>query len=635
MVLWSVVALCGGGGGGQPPQTTYLDPTRQTVATPSDLSSGSTFCDPTYSATLTFDPEAIGTDSYLDLAIAKSVRDVFSSPVIYSCVQNYNNTTGGFPALNGEFSHIWSPCLDTSHVYNVVFGKLRPWTTRKDLAVLRSSRTELYYNTGNGMETTPHQGLQGLAKDASWGAFSSDDNYEDLAVTGGNQIRIYQSLNNGNVNGTPYTFSVAAGQIVLAQMNKSVYLPNEGNMWDLVSINGSTLSIRLNNNSNGFNTAQDVVMGSQIYSVAVGDINDDGYNDVVVAMISGPEVRVYLNDQSGGLVTPAVWTLNGATYIPGNPQVVIGDIGGPSDATRLDGWNDILLTGYGAPVRVFANQGSGSYFLSTPQQDFPPSDFTNSVGKAMLADVENKGGLSLIYAAFYSPVGGNGYRAIFVNKHVGDPAPAPPQHVSAGYTACPSVQHPVISWASNSERDLSGYNVYKSYDGGQQWSKQNTSLITGNSWTDYSEGVACEVHQGYPVWRNYYVTSVDNAVNESSASTQVAAIVDGQAPIQKQGAGSAVKPESYALHPAYPNPFNPSTQIRFDLRDAGVVSLAVHDVLGRKIADIVNGYRDAGYQSTTWNAMGVASGVYFARLTVSNQFGQVQFTKINKLILMK
>jgi Secretion system C-terminal sorting domain len=94
-------------------------------------------------------------------------------------------------------------------------------------------------------------------------------------------------------------------------------------------------------------------------------------------------------------------------------------------------------------------------------------------------------------------------------------------------------------------------------------------------------------------------------------------------------------PMQFSLFEAYPNPFNPSTTIRFGLPSAGNVSLIIYDVLGREITSLARGTLDAGYHTATWNASSVASGVYFARLTVTNDFGKVAFNKVTKLLLMK
>jgi hypothetical protein len=107
-------------------------------------------------------------------------------------------------------------------------------------------------------------------------------------------------------------------------------------------------------------------------------------------------------------------------------------------------------------------------------------------------------------------------------------------------------------------------------------------------------------------------------------------------------APSSATPTEYNLHAAYPNPFNPSTQINFELPDAGNVSLVVYDMLGREVANLVTGYREAGYHSTTWNASGQASGVYFARFSVINadglpagQAGKLAYSTVSKCVMMK
>jgi hypothetical protein len=68
------------------------------------------------------------------------------------------------------------------------------------------------------------------------------------------------------------------------------------------------------------------------------------------------------------------------------------------------------------------------------------------------------------------------------------------------------------------------------------------------------------------------------------------------------------------LHPNQPNPFNPMTTIRFALPERMLVTLTVHDVAGRVVATLVNDVREAGNHAITWNANGMASGVYFAKL---------------------
>jgi hypothetical protein len=74
-------------------------------------------------------------------------------------------------------------------------------------------------------------------------------------------------------------------------------------------------------------------------------------------------------------------------------------------------------------------------------------------------------------------------------------------------------------------------------------------------------------------------------------------------------------PVTFGLGQNYPNPFNPTTRIPFELPTDGVVTLEIYDITGRRVATILNEYRPAGRHLVTWNATGLASGIYLYRLT--------------------
>jgi hypothetical protein len=91
----------------------------------------------------------------------------------------------------------------------------------------------------------------------------------------------------------------------------------------------------------------------------------------------------------------------------------------------------------------------------------------------------------------------------------------------------------------------------------------------------------------------------------------------------------AAMPLVYRLSDNYPNPFNPSTQIRFALRSAGTVSLRVYDILGGEVATLVDGPLQAGEHTAVWDARNAASGVYFYRLRAG------QFAETKKMLLVR
>ena len=69
----------------------------------------------------------------------------------------------------------------------------------------------------------------------------------------------------------------------------------------------------------------------------------------------------------------------------------------------------------------------------------------------------------------------------------------------------------------------------------------------------------------------------------------------------------------------YPNPFNPTTMVEFQLPAASTVRLAVYDMLGRQVAELLNEVRAAGQHAVPFNAAGLASGTYTYRLTAGER----------------
>ena len=82
--------------------------------------------------------------------------------------------------------------------------------------------------------------------------------------------------------------------------------------------------------------------------------------------------------------------------------------------------------------------------------------------------------------------------------------------------------------------------------------------------------------------------------------------------------GGATRAPVAQLLPNHPNPFNPNTTIRYVLPAEMRVTILVHDVSGRVVATLLDDVRPAGAHQVTWNADGMASGVYFAHLRARN-----------------
>ncbi|HEY6191355.1 MAG TPA: SBBP repeat-containing protein [Bacteroidota bacterium] len=95
-------------------------------------------------------------------------------------------------------------------------------------------------------------------------------------------------------------------------------------------------------------------------------------------------------------------------------------------------------------------------------------------------------------------------------------------------------------------------------------------------------------------------------------------------------------PREFALMQSYPNPFNPSATIRYQLPAASRVTLRIYNALGQEIATLIDGTKEAGYYSETWNAGRVTSGIYFYRLHASGVADPGRtFMNVKKMALIK
>jgi hypothetical protein len=117
-------------------------------------------------------------------------------------------------------------------------------------------------------------------------------------------------------------------------------------------------------------------------------------------------------------------------------------------------------------------------------------------------------------------------------------------------------------------------------------------------------------------------------VNVNLKSGESVAIND--ATIENLMVTGELLPTVYALEQNYPNPFNPSTVIEFSLpEDVSSVKLSIYNVLGEKVAELVNISLVAGRYSYTWNASNVATGIYIYELRTD------KFVSVKKMLLLK
>jgi hypothetical protein len=92
--------------------------------------------------------------------------------------------------------------------------------------------------------------------------------------------------------------------------------------------------------------------------------------------------------------------------------------------------------------------------------------------------------------------------------------------------------------------------------------------------------------------------------------------------------------KSFALSQNYPNPFNPSTLINYSIPEEGHVRIEIYNVIGQRIATLINSEQKANTYEVTWNAAGYASGIYFYSINALSNSGKNYFA-VKKMLLLK
>jgi photosystem II stability/assembly factor-like uncharacterized protein len=151
------------------------------------------------------------------------------------------------------------------------------------------------------------------------------------------------------------------------------------------------------------------------------------------------------------------------------------------------------------------------------------------------------------------------------------------------------------------------HGVYRSSDGGNTWMPTNEGLTASRVYA-LAFGSIGHIYAG-----------TDVGVFRSIQSTTAVGGEINRLPV------------SFVLHQNFPNPFNPTTQIAFDLPQAGVATLKLFNLLGQELGTLLGGSMDAGTHTYTLNAdaFQLGSGVYFYRLTAGD------FVQTRKMVFMK
>ena len=199
--------------------------------------------------------------------------------------------------------------------------------------------------------------------------------------------------------------------------------------------------------------------------------------------------------------------------------------------------------------------------------------------------------------------------------------------------------------------DLPRYVIYKSTNSGLAWSLLKSGygeILRAVSFSDASNGLvvgdagiakfttdggenwlAASVHTYRPLHGVSFVSSDAGTIVGDHGT--ILGIAGGTTAIGVDPQSPQAQPEMFHLVQNYPNPFNAGTVIGYRVQGSGVrvVRLAVFDLLGREVAVLVNEKKAPGNYEVQFNASGLASGMYFYRLTTND------YTQCRTMVLLK
>ena len=170
-----------------------------------------------------------------------------------------------------------------------------------------------------------------------------------------------------------------------------------------------------------------------------------------------------------------------------------------------------------------------------------------------------------------------------------------------------------LSWSTATELNNHGFEIERSLDGNNFVS---VGFVQGN-------GTSAEVHN-YSYTDHPFMDGLDKIYYRLKQLD-----FDGSFKYSRKVEVEITSPLEFTLEQNYPNPFNPSTVIKYSISETGFVILNVYNLLGTKIAELVNDVQQAGKYEVSFDASNLASGIYVYSL----QSGS--FNSVKKMILMK
>ncbi|MCF7826810.1 MAG: hypothetical protein K9N29_09185, partial [Candidatus Marinimicrobia bacterium] len=201
-----------------------------------------------------------------------------------------------------------------------------------------------------------------------------------------------------------------------------------------------------------------------------------------------------------------------------------------------------------------------------------------------------------------------------------------------GFAMSVSGDHPVLTWNSNKEADFDHYELSKTYSSLTKPPVIQTVIVnvSGTSYTDQN----LDLNGVRTHFATYKVRAVDVEDNESAYTSSQT--TKGNAGIAKSilGGSDSEIPKSFSVSSAFPNPFNPSTTIHYNLPKQTNVSIVVRDIQGYRVTGISLDKMEAGSYQYIWNGLNESGqsqpgGLYLI------SFSTPEYRTVQKAVLIR
>ncbi|MFC1724587.1 FlgD immunoglobulin-like domain containing protein [candidate division KSB1 bacterium] len=360
------------------------------------------------------------------------------------------------------------------------------------------------------------------------------------------------------------------------------------------------------------------IYAKQLLETSIADMRKSTDRGKLIGITDVPEdqgyqVRVrwykFMNDAAptNAVLNYSLWRLVDGSVSKSSNVIEVNslkEMASKLDAAKGDALVKVAGSGYWDYVASVPASGADQYSYVAPT-------LVNSVG----TDIE--------YSYFY------------ISGHTADPTDYYVTDVDSGYSVdnmAPSTpkgllakieeSDVVLSWDVSVDTDIKYFAVYRSdTEGFDPAGVEPVGYATTNSFADATLSVDGTYY--------YAVSAVDFSDNQSDYSAKLTFVVTGVDPET-----GALLPDEFGIKQNFPNPFNPSTQIKYQLPEAASVTIKVYNILGKEIRTLVNAKESAGYKTVMWdgldnNGVPVASGIYLYRIKAG------QFNATKRMVFIK